>query len=82
MERELLVAYLKDEMGQDVELKEVNDTLFIKFDFLPYHIRAFVHAQPDYDASLMINIQRDCQCGTAYFLDANHFFNLMKRFSI
>lgn len=71
---------IKELSGQPVEIKEINDSLYIKFDFLPYDIRSFVHAQSSYDHSKMENAPRDCGCGHAYFLESNHFYNLMRRY--
>lgn len=82
MTREQINAHIQDLMAEPVEFKEVNDTLYIKFDFLPYVIREFVHSQKDYDANRMINVDRECQCGKAYFLDAAHFYNIMSRYEL
>lgn len=80
MKREQVNAHIQDLTGEQIEFKEVNDTLYIKFDYLPYKIREFVHAQPDYIHDKMINVERECQCGKAYFLEAEHFYHLMSRY--
>ena len=66
--------------GLDIELKEVNDTLYIKFDHLPFKVREFVHSQKDYDHSKMMVFERDCGCGHAAFLEAQLFYNLMSKY--
>ena len=74
--------YVKAMTGEPLEIMSENDTMYVKFDFLPYPLREFIHSQPDYDHSKMAPMVRECQCGQAYFLEALHFYNLTSRFSI
>lgn len=74
-----VLKYIEENIGESAEFQINNDTLYIKFDFLPFKLREFIHAQPDYDQSKMILLPRECQCGHAYFYDEKHFFALCER---
>lgn len=81
MTKEQLSAYLID-LGQELELKGINDTIYVKWDHLPYKIRQHVFDQPGYDQSKMVNAVRECQCGTAFFYEADAFFNFISNLDI
>lgn len=78
MTREQINAYIKDNTGSFPEFKEVNDTLFIKWDYLPFPLRDYIHNLKNYDPNKMINMERDCQCGKAYFYDAKLFYEYLE----
>lgn len=81
MTREEINEYVKKYTGEPIELKSINDSIYVKFDFLPYALREFIHTSKDYDHSKMINSERDCGCGHAYFLEENIFYNLVNKYS-
>jgi len=64
-------------MGVPIEFKAEEEVLYIKFDFLPYRVRSFIHAKPDYDPSKMKKMERECACGQAYFYEADSFYNYL-----
>ena len=78
MTKEQVNAYIKDNMGSAIEFKEVNETLYIKWDYLPYPLRSYIHSLKEYDESKMINVDRECQCGKAYFYEAKTFYEYLQ----
>lgn len=80
MKREEVNFYIRNFLKQAIEYKEDNDVLYIKFDFLPYEIRSFIHSQPGYQESKMKTMPRDCNCGVAAFYEADSFYSLMENF--
>lgn len=78
MIREQVNAYIVDNTGYGPEYKEVNDALYIKWDNLPFTLRDYIHSLKEYDENKMINIERDCQCGRAYFYDATLFYQYLQ----
>lgn len=77
--KQKIIKFINDNLAGGVEIQRVNETDYIKFDFLPYKIREFVHNQEDYDETKMLNLARECQCGYAFFYEEKHFFDLLKR---
>lgn len=76
-----IIKFINNNLAGGVEVQMVNDTNYIKFDFLPYAIREFIHSQKDYDEKKMLLLARECQCGYAYFYEEKNFFELLARMS-
>lgn len=81
MTKEQVDKYIIETTNEFPELKEINDNIHIKWDGMPYPLREYIFSLPNYDKHLMIEVERDCGCGSAYFYQAENFYLYLKNWN-